>query len=88
MGEVIQFPGPVPQPKAKKPRSRWRHITAEEYDFLVLFSRNPDLWGSSPFVRAMIEKAGAEEPITDNQGKVILDVARDWGLIGRELAAS
>jgi len=55
---------------------------------LVQFSQNPDLWGTSPFVRAMIEKARVNGRITDNQGKAILDVARDWGLIGKEPAAS
>jgi hypothetical protein len=85
MGEVVQFPAKA---EAKKQRSRWRHITREEYELLVQFSQNPDLWGTSPFVRAMIEKARVKGRITDNQGKAILDVARDWGLIGKEPAAS
>jgi hypothetical protein len=87
MGEVIEF---LARPLRSARRSRWRQITPEEYDLLVLFSQNPDLWGTSPFVRAMIEKAGVGGTITDNQGKAILDVARDWGLtaIGNEPAAS
>jgi hypothetical protein len=75
MGEVFEFP-------ARRQRSRWRQITPEEYDLLVLFNENPVLWGTSPFVRAMIEKARVGGTITDNQGKAILDVARDWGLMG------
>jgi hypothetical protein len=84
MGEVIEFPGRVcrEEPGSVRRRSRWRHITREEYELLVLFSQNPDLWGSSPFARSMVEAARAGRPITDKQGAAIFEVARDWGLMG------